>query len=260
MRQKWGVLNAICSIAARAFSAMADYRDPEKDENNVLEPIPPANTSTTDSEKGHTSRHSSHSDSSHDSIDSDPLSPLERALTPDLFTDAEHLARDEITYVRTGASFTTNASRPSSFEVDFTADDPEDPRNWPLWYRGMILGFVSYSTWTVVLYSTSYTSSMPGMMKEFNEPSETVATLGVTTYMIGLSIGSLVLAPLSEICGRRPVYIGALGFFSLMVLPCALAKSLPMVLVFRFFGLVPNLRVCLFRRLTCFIVLWLERP
>lgn len=218
---------------------MTDFNDPEKDElrqHNASKAIRPANRSTLESEKDHSPRHSSHSKSSHDSIDSDPLSPLERALTPDLFTDAEHLAREEITYTRTGASFATNASRPSSFEVDFTADDPEDPRNWPLWYRGMILGFVSYSTWTVILYSTSYTSSMPGMQKEFSEPSETVATLGVTTYMIGLAVGSLILAPLSEIYGRRPVYIGALGFFSLMVLPCALAKSLSMVLVFRFFG------------------------
>jgi len=66
--------------------------------------------------------------------------------------------------------------------------------------------------------------------------SEPVATLGVTVYLLGLAVGSLILAPLSEVYGRRPVYIGSLGFFSLMVLPCALAHSLPTVLVFRFLG------------------------
>lgn len=179
--------------------------------------------------------HSSHSSSS-DSAHSDPLSPLEHALTPDLFTDAEHLARQEITYTRTGASFATTGSRPPSFEVDFGANDPDDPRNWPLWYRGTIIGCVSFATWVIILYSTSYTSSMPGMMKEFHVESETVATLGVTTYLVGLATGSLVLAPLSEIHGRRPVYIGTLLVFCLLVLPCALATGISEVLVVRFFG------------------------
>jgi MFS family permease len=81
---------------------------------------------------------------------------------------------------------------------------------------------------------------MPGMMKEFNETSETVATLGVTTYMLGIAVGSLVLAPLSEIYGRRPVYLGSLSFFSLMILPCALATGLPEVLIVRFIGYDPH--------------------
>jgi hypothetical protein len=189
---------------------------------------------------GHTTTsspiHTSHSNSSHDTINSDPLSPLEHALTPDLETDAEHLARPEITYTKTGASIVTTGSRLPSFEVDFESNDPEDPKNWPMWYRGLTIGAVSYSTWTVVLYSTSYTTSMPGMMKEFHESSEPVATLGVTVYLLGLAVGSLILAPLSEIYGRRPVYIGSLAIFSLMVLPCALATSLVEVLVCRFIG------------------------
>lgn len=98
------------------------------------------------------------------------------------------------------------------------------------------MGAVSFSTWVVVLYSTSYTSGMPGMMKEFNETSEPVATLGITMYLVGLAVGSLILAPLSEIYGRRPVYIGSLLFYTLMVLPCALATSLSEILVVRFFG------------------------
>jgi MFS family permease len=77
---------------------------------------------------------------------------------------------------------------------------------------------------------------MPGLMEEFHIESESIATLGVTMYLLGLAAGSLLLAPLSEIYGRRPVYIGALIFFCLMVLPCALATSLPEILVVRFIG------------------------
>jgi hypothetical protein len=218
---------------------MADSTDSEKDEFyecNASTPISPTSPSATNSEKNEHIPRQSHSGNDSIEMNPDPLAPLQQALTPDLFTDAEHLARPELTYTKSGASAATSISRPSAFEVDFTPDDPEDPHNWPLWYRGMVLGFVSFATWTTVLYSTSYTSSMPGMMKEFNEPSETIATLGVTTYMIGLAVGSLILAPISEIWGRRPVYFGSLLFYCLMTLPCSLATGLAEVQVVRFFG------------------------
>jgi len=223
---------------------MADFHDLEKEDfpNSKTAAQHPSirSHSIEDTEKeGHNTSptHTSHSNTSHDSIESDPLSPLQNALTqPDCETDAEHAARPELTYTKTGASVATNGSRHPSYEIDFADNDPEDPRNWPLWYRGMIIGCVSYATWTVVLYSTSYTSSMPGMMKEFNVSSEPVATLGVTTYLLGLAAGSLVLAPLSEMYGRRVVYVGSLAVFCLLVLPCALATSLPEVLIVRFFG------------------------
>jgi hypothetical protein len=222
---------------------MGDFKDPEKDvyreKNGAAQTSSTHNPSSIDPEKEDnipsSPTRSSHSSSS-DSITSDILSPLEHALTPDLRTAAERLGRAELTITKTNTSFATTGSRIPSFEVDFSADDPDDPRNWPLWYRGMIIGVVSFSTWVVVLYSTSYTSSMPGMMKEFNEKSEPIATLGVTMYLVGLAVGSLILAPLSEIYGRRPVYAGSLLFYSLMVLPCALATGLPEILIVRFFG------------------------
>lgn len=236
---------------------MADFKDPEKDfyreKNGTAQTSSTLNPSSIDPEKeGHTPSsptHSSHS--SADSIESDILSPLEHALTPDLRTEEERLGRGAltITKTKTGTSFGTTGSRLPNFEVDFTPDDPDDPRNWPLWYRGMVIGFVSFSTWVVVLYSTSYTSSMPGMMKEFHVSSEPVATLGVTCYLVGLAVGSLILAPLSEIYGRRPVYIGSLLFYCLMVLPCALATGLPEILIVRFFGYERSLSATL-RKLT----------
>lgn len=220
---------------------MAHFNDPEKDfyreKNGAAQTSSTLHPTSVDPEKEeHTPSSPTRSSSSRDSIESDILAPLEHALTPDLRTPAEQFARAELTITKTGTSFATTGSRLPDFEVDFSPDDPDDPRNWPLWYRGMIIGFVSFATWVVVLYSTSYTSSMPGMMKEFHEKSEPIATLGVTTYLVGLATGSLVLAPLSEIYGRRPVYAGSLLFYCLMVLPCALATGLPEILVVRFFG------------------------
>ena len=51
-----------------------------------------------------------------------------------------------------------------------------------------------------------------------------------------MATGSVVLAPLSEMYGRRPIYIAALGLFNFFVLPCALAKNIQTILISRFFG------------------------
>jgi hypothetical protein len=228
---------------------MADFRDPEKDdyhEDSAGTSPSPISRSAAELEKSeHTPARPSQSSEESIEVDRDGLTRRPHGFPQIQRRDTEFIVVPEITNTISGpeltntvtkASVLTSASRPSSFEVDFTADDPEDPHNWPVWYRGMVLGFVSFATWTTVLYSTSYTSSMPGMMKEFNEPSESVATLGVTTYMIGVSVGSLVLAPVSEIYGREPVYIVALLFFCITTLPCALAKSLQQVQGVRFLG------------------------
>ena len=75
------------------------------------------------------------------------------------------------------------------------------------------------------------------MVEDFHV-SEMVAISGLMTYLFGLGAGSVVLAPVSEICGRRPVYVGSMFVFMALVLPSALATSMTEILVVRFFWFV----------------------
>lgn len=86
------------------------------------------------------------------------------------------------------------------------------------------------------MYSTSYSAGIPGMMETFGITNKTLLVLGITTYLLGLAIGSVILAPLSEMYGRRPIYLCAMALFTVLVLPCALAQNLESILVTRFFG------------------------
>ena len=139
------------------------------------------------------------------------------------------------TLERTFTGKSTATTSDPVFEVDFEDDERGNPQNWPLWYKGIVLFTMSYGTTCVVLFSTSYTSAIPGMQKQFGI-SDSEGILGVTTYLIGMATGSVILAPLSEMYGRRPIYIVALGLFLLFVLPCALAENIETILVTRFFG------------------------
>ncbi|RYP04370.1 hypothetical protein DL764_004506 [Monosporascus ibericus] len=176
------------------------------------------------------SRRSNHS--SRPSDGNDPLSPLELALSN------RSQGFPDVTRVRTTTNIGSFASRAPDFEVVFDDSDPENPRNWPFWYRGWVIFAISYTTWVVVFYSTSYTAAIPGLLEEFNTTNTTVATLGVTTYLLGLAAGSLFVAPASELFGRRPVYIVCMVCFTLLVIPCCLATSLAEIIVVRFFGAV----------------------
>lgn len=157
------------------------------------------------------------------------LSPAETRATA-----RPSISREITRFTTQGTAYTSDPS----FEVDFAASDPEDPRNWPSWYKAFVVFAIAFSTLGVVVYSTSYTATLEPMKHDLGVTSTTLPTLGVTTYLLGLAIGSLVLAPISETYGRKPVYTIALFFFSILVLPCALAKNLSTVIIVRLFGAI----------------------
>lgn len=144
------------------------------------------------------------------------------------------LSREVSRYTTHGTTYTSDPS----FEVDFEPGSPDDPRNWPAWYKAMVVFAISFSTLGVVVYSTSYTATLEPMSRDLGVTSTTIPTLGVTTYLFGLAIGSLILAPISETYGRKPVYCIALFFFSILVIPCALANNMTTIIVVRLFAAI----------------------
>ena len=81
------------------------------------------------------------------------------------------------------ASIATTGTNNPDYEVDWDdEDDPENPRNWSIWYKGFTIFSISWSTWCIVVYSTSYTTGLAQMQHDFHISSEPIVTLGVTTY------------------------------------------------------------------------------
>lgn len=86
-----------------------------------------------------------------------------------------------------------------------------------------------------VLYSTSYTSGVSVLAKEFGS-TRLIMTLGLTFYLFGLALGSMVLAPLTEMYGRKPVCLTCIFLFMVFIIPCALSTSIPELIIVRFLG------------------------
>lgn len=160
---------------------------------------------------------------------------ITQRLTPTTTRATRPSISREVTRLTTlGTTYTSDPS----YEVDFDPDSKEDPREWSALYKSYVVFVISFSTLVVVVYSTSYTATFEPVMRDFGITDSTLPTLGVTTYLLGLAVGSLVLAPISETYGRRPVYVIALACFFLLVLPGALAKDLTTIIVSRFFAAV----------------------
>ena len=191
----------------------------------------------SDSSEDDTSIEASPSSSSAAYEDTFQLEAFDKGLTP-LTPQISHVSRPPISRQLTRMTTAGSTTRDPSFEVDFEPDDPEDPRNFPGWYKALTIFCISYGTLMVVLYSTSYTAGISAMMAEFHVSSEAITTLGVTTYLFGLAVGSLILAPISETYGRKPVYAIAMFFFVIFIIPAATAQSMTTIIVVRFFGAV----------------------
>ena len=95
---------------------------------------------------------------------------------------------------------------------------------------------------------TSYTTGTAEMMSDFKIKSEPIVTLGVTTYLLGMAFGAVVLAPISEMYGRRPVYMIFMAVFTVFIIPCGIGPALTEILVVHFFGALAGSAICVARR------------
>jgi len=75
---------------------------------------------------------------------------------------------------------------------------------------------------------------MPQAMLEFHSDNSNLQTFVVSVFVLGFAFGPLVVAPLSEIYGRRPIYIFSNLFFCIFTIACAVSNSLGMLIAFRF--------------------------
>ncbi|WP_158597933.1 multidrug effflux MFS transporter [Noviherbaspirillum saxi] len=78
-----------------------------------------------------------------------------------------------------------------------------------------------------------YLASLPGLASSFNVPPATVQ-LTLSLFVIGFGGAQLIIGPLSDRFGRRPVLLCGLVLYVAASIFCALAPSITMLIVARF--------------------------
>ncbi|GAB1318245.1 Trichosetin biosynthesis cluster MFS transporter [Madurella fahalii] len=113
-------------------------------------------------------------------------------------------------------------------------DDRSNPRNWSSASQMTHVLLVSTFTLYSNLAATMFAPGAEALIEEFHVSNSVLATLTVTIYVLGFSLGPLVLAPMSELYGRLPIYHLSNAFYLAFTIGCALSTDIAMFLVFRF--------------------------
>ncbi|KAH8593985.1 major facilitator superfamily transporter multidrug resistance [Bisporella sp. PMI_857] len=123
--------------------------------------------------------------------------------------------------------------------IDFVVEwegenDPLCPRSMSLLRRWITVCVLSMGSLLVTCASSLYASAYDQLKAEFH-CSQEIATLGLSLFVVGLALGPMLLSPLSEFYGRRPIYIVSMFFFLIWLIPSAVAQNIQTMLVGRFF-------------------------
>lgn len=80
-------------------------------------------------------------------------------------------------------------------------------------------------------------------MRDFHNEEGSLELFVVSVFVLGYAVGSLVIAPLSELYGRVPIYHVTSVVFIGSTVGCAMSQSVGMMIAFRFlsgfFGVAP---------------------
>ncbi|KAF9524091.1 major facilitator superfamily domain-containing protein [Crepidotus variabilis] len=137
--------------------------------------------------------------------------------------------------------FTEKDSAPMHVEEEtfiinkFAEGDPENPKNWSRgkrWYLTMLSGLLFLNS---TFASSAPSSIVPQLMEEFHL-SSLVGILTISLFVAGYCVGPILWGPLSEVYGRRPIFIFPFFAYMMFTLGGALAKNTASVLIFRFIG------------------------
>jgi len=116
--------------------------------------------------------------------------------------------------------------------VTFTIDDPGNPKNWSKAFKWWCTLVIAVMCFIVAFSSSVITAGIEGVQEEF-DVSRSVTLLSITLFVIGFGIGPMAFAPLSEILGRKIIYVSTLGVSVILIVPCAVAKNIETLLVCR---------------------------
>ncbi|KAI7623211.1 hypothetical protein KC343_g7392, partial [Hortaea werneckii] len=124
-------------------------------------------------------------------------------------------------------------------DADFDPDgDQDDPRQWPMAYRWGLVSLLALMAFTVTFTCISVVPVAGPIIADLSPDhtaSKSASVLLVTIWELGEAAGPLLIAPLSEVYGRYPVFNAANTLFILGVLLATLSQTPGMLVCARFF-------------------------
>ncbi|THH15021.1 hypothetical protein EW146_g5400 [Bondarzewia mesenterica] len=124
-------------------------------------------------------------------------------------------------------------TRDDPYIVDWDLGDPENPYNWSTKRKWLITSQVSRARIVLVSFSSSAYSGGMSFLRQDIPMSEEVVVLGISLYVLGFALGPLLFAPLSEMFGRRRIFLCTYSAYTLFHIGGALGHNTATILTTR---------------------------
>lgn len=112
----------------------------------------------------------------------------------------------------------------SYLAVDRYVDAFEDPKDWPLRRKWMVTGVLSATGFNRIMVSTIMAPALGTIASDF-DMSRTESMMALSVYLIAAAFGPLVIGPMSEVWGRRPILHATSLWFLGWNIVCGFANS-----------------------------------
>jgi DHA2 family multidrug resistance protein len=116
-------------------------------------------------------------------------------------------------------------------ELDSAPDEHDPSDEATERYRWVTLGVVLVGTWMVVLDTSIVNVALPAIAKSFSAGSGIEWV--VTAYLLAVAVSQPATGWLADRFGRKRAFTWSLACFTAASLACALAPSLPLLILFR---------------------------
>ncbi|KAK8036565.1 hypothetical protein PG991_001702 [Apiospora marii] len=111
--------------------------------------------------------------------------------------------------------------------------DATHPIHWSRWKKWSIIA-VYCALQTFIAMTTTTFVAAEFLVKEKYGGSTQVVALGQSMFIVGTAIGPAFLGPLSDIGGRKWVYVASIAIYAILNIGTAMALNLPMLIIFQF--------------------------
>lgn len=106
---------------------------------------------------------------------------------------------------------------------------------WSASYKWLLVVVVAFVTLVVSFDSAAFTGGLEQIILQFGVSAELV-TAGISLFVLGFALGPLLWGPLSEVAGRRLLFVITFGALTLFIAGTAGAQNIQTVLILRFFA------------------------
>ncbi|KAN0062293.1 hypothetical protein ACQY0O_005477 [Thecaphora frezii] len=131
------------------------------------------------------------------------------------------------------------AAESDPFLVTFVPNDSLKPTNWSFLKRCIVIALISTNAFIVSCFASAYLFVAPIVALEWGLARH-IAILPFVMYVMMWGLGPMILAPLSDSYGRKPVYIGSVILWTVFHIGAAVSNNIAALTMTRllagFFG------------------------